>query len=371
MTTALPLPLEQLPTPSLLVDVDRMQANIERVAADLDQAGVRLRPHVKTSKCVEVARRQVAAGAVGLTCSTPAEVELLAGSGFHDLLWAHLPVGATKVGFAVAAARDHDLTVALDSVEAARPLSVAALAAGVDVGFLLEVNTGQARAGVEPRLAVPRAQQLRALGGLRMRGVMTHEGHLSTYGDDRDALTTAARGCGETLAAVAADIRSAGLDCETVSVGSTPGLTSSPYADGVNEARPGTYVYFDANQVKLGSASYDDCALTVLTRVVSTQRPGTAITDAGLKAMSADSLAPDRGAGVVCGADGTPLPDIEFWTANEEHGFLRGPGVADLGVGDLLRVIPNHACGTVNMWSREYAVRAGVAHEQWAISARH
>lgn len=155
-----------------------------------------------------------------------------------------------------------------------------------------------------------------------------------------------------------------------VAVGSTPGMTTSPYATGVTEARPGTYAYFDANQVRLGSAGFADCALTVLTRVVSRQRAGSAIIDAGLKAVSSDSPAPGIGAGVVCDLDAVPLAEVEFVTANEEHGFLAGPGVDRLHVGDVLRLIPNHACGTTNMWSRLHALSAdGV--EVWPIVARH
>lgn len=362
--------LTDLPTPSLLLDVERCEANIHRVSASFAAKGVGLRPHMKTSKCLEVVARQRAAGTAGFTCSTPAEVEALGSAGFIGLLWAHQPVGGAKVAFAVDAAARWDVTLIADSLAVAGPLSAEAVRRGVEVRLLLDVDTGQHRTGVSPDEAVDVGRGIDALPGLRVVGVLTHEGHLGGFGADRTGLETAGRGVGSLLSDVATRLREAGVAADTVSVGSTPGMTSAPYEPGVTEGRPGTYVYFDANQVRLGSATVDQCALTVLARVVSRQRPGHAIIDAGLKAMSSDSLSAEVGAGLVCDVDGSPLPDVTFPTANEEHGFLAGPGVDRLAVGDLVRVIPNHACGTTNMWSRLHAVLAD-AVEVWPIIARH
>lgn len=358
-------------TPALTVDVARMEANIAATAAAFAEAKVALRPHFKTSKCLPVARRQLAAGAIGFTCSTPAEVRLLAGEGIGGLLWAHQPVGPGKVQTAVEVAGTADLTIIVDSLAVAGPVAAAADKAGASVPFMLEINTGQGRTGVEPADAAAVAVQLNALPGLTFRGVLTHEGHLSQYLGDRPALESAAAGVGQSLAAVAASIRDAGLDCTVVSVGSTPGIKSAPFAAGVTEGRPGTYVYYDANQVRLGTCTLDQCASSVLTRVVSVNRSGSAIIDAGLKAMSSDSLGPANGAGMVVDLHGKPLSGLDFVTANEEHGFLAGDGTASLRVGDLLRVIPHHACGTTNMWSRLLAVHPDGRTERWQISARH
>ena len=368
MTTA--VRLWDLDTPTLVVDVDRLEHNVAAAAGALRDAGIALRPHVKTSKCLEVARRQVEAGAIGHTCSTPAEVEYLTDGGFTGLLWAHLPVGAHKVDFAVSRARDHGLLLLVDSIEVARPLSDRAAAEGVEVRFLLEVDTGHGRTGSPTDEAVRRADLIASLPGMSLAGVLTHEGHLSSYGRDRARLTQEARASAGRLVEVAESLRAAGHACPTVSVGSTPGLDSAPFVEGVTEARPGTYVYFDANQFRLGSNSIDDCALTVLARVVSV-RGDQAIVDAGLKAMSSDSLTPENGVGIVCDLAARPLGGVEFWTANEEHGFLRGPGVAHLAVGDVLRIVPNHACGTTNMWSRLHAVHGETAEESWHIGGRH
>lgn len=361
--------LEELPTPSLLVDLDRLDRNIAAMAATFADAGLALRPHVKTSKCWEVARRQLDAGAVGFTCSTPAEVKWLREKGVADLLWAHAPVGPRKVEFAVSAARGGGLTVALDSLDAGRPLSDAAAAAGVTVPFLLEVNTGHARLGVDPDRAVATTAALAALPGLALRGVMTHEGHLSSEAD-RGSLEAAGAAAGALLVSVAEALRTAGHDAAIVSVGSTPGVTSAPFAKGVTEGRPGTYVYFDANQTRLGSCTVDQCALTVLGTVLTVRDDGRVITDAGVKAMSSDSIGATGSVGVVCDLDGVPLPGVTFFDGNEEHGFLLDHA-RRLAVGDLVRLVPNHACGTTNMWSHVVPVREGAAVGEWSISARH
>lgn len=360
--------IDELPTPALIIDIDRLDRNIAAMAARMKAAGVDLRPHFKTSKCLEVARRQLDAGAIGFTCSTPAEVRLLQNEGAGDLLWAHQPVGPAKVAFAVDALRRGGLTVALDSVEAAEPLAQAAADAGVTVPYLLECDTGLHRAGVAPDDAVPTAAALSALPALDLRGIMTHEGHVSKHAGDRSAIEAAGTAAGKLMAEIAGALRDAGHPCPTVSVGSTPAATSSPAVAGVTEARPGTYVYYDANQLANGSATLADCAQTVLARVVSTQRPGRAIIDAGSKAMSSDANPTAGGLGLVCTPDLTPLEGVKFAAANEEHGYLTG---TSLSVGDLVRIIPNHACTATNMWSQAHAAHPNDTTTPWPIQARH
>ncbi len=365
-------PLDELPTPALLVDRARMEANLAAMSAAIGAAGVDLRPHFKTSKCLAVARRQLAQGAIGFTCATPAEVELLQDEGVDDVLWAHQPVGPAKVAFAVRALGRGGLTIALDSLDAAGPLAAAAASAGVTVPFVLEVDTGLHRAGVDPDRAVATAAALTALPALELRGVLTHEGHLAAHGSDRAGLEAAGDLAGRTLVQVAEALRADGHACPLVSVGSTPGATSAPFAAGVTEARPGTYVYFDANQVGLGSARIEQCAQTVLARVTSAQRPGTVIIDAGIKAMSSDTIATAGNLGIVCDPEsGRPLDGVEFTAGNEEHGYLTGPGTSGLRVGDLLRIVPNHACGTTNMWSTLHFVEGTRAVERHPIEARY
>lgn len=360
----LPARLTALPTPALLVDRSRLLENISAMAAAATRAGVALRPHFKTSKCLTVARAQLAAGAAGFTAATPAEVTALREAGVTDVLWAHQPVGPAKVAFAVSAAARGGVTFAVDSIDVAAPLSAAAVAAGVRLPYLIEVDTGLARSGVAPSLVPALAAELARLPGLVLRGVFTHEGHLGRHLGHRSTLEEAGRQAAEAMVSVAHALRGAGFACEVVSVGSTPGATSAPFVPGVTEARPGTYVCYDANQVALGSATTDQCALSVLARVVTVRPDGTAITDAGTKAFSSDPSITGNGLGLA--GEG-----LTFAAANEEHGFLSGPGAARLRVGDLLRIVPNHACATVNMWHGMYAVEGEQAVEYWETVARH
>lgn len=363
-----------LDTPVLLVDVATLESNINRTNELMNAAGVGLRPHFKTSKCLEVARRQLATGALGLTCSTPAEVTLLGEAGVVELLWAHQPVGPAKVAFAIEATQRYDLTLLVDSIEVARPLSVAADAAGVELRVCVDVDSGQHRTGAAPERVPSLVAELNQLPRIHVRGLVTHEGQV---GAALDVPGRAQRGtkAGQILADLGRQLAARGDEVELISVGSTPSMASAPFVEGVTEARPGTYVYFDANQYRAGSCTKDELALTVLTRVVSTQAnavvpEGRVIIDAGTKAMSSDAAAGGTGLGIVCDVDLVPLEGVEFSTANEEHGFLSGPGVAKFAVGDLLRIVPNHACATVNMWSQVLALHAGGSGEYWQVQAR-
>lgn len=365
----IPASLRHRPTPALVVNRAVLERNITEMAQRMRQLGVGLRPHWKTSKMVEVARLQQQAGCVGFTCATPAEVECLLDNGFTDITWAHQPAGGPRIGFAVEANRRGHVRVALDSLETATPLARAASAAGVVVPYLIEVDTGLGRAGVVPEQVLGLAGQLTGLRGLRLEGIMTHEGHLSGFGGDRQGLEAEGRSVGRTIAALAQELDAAGFGVEIVSVGSTPGSTSTPTVPGVTETRCGTYVFNDANQVTVGSTDLSGCALTVAARVVSTPRPGEAIIDAGSKSMSSDGPTSGAGFGRVLAGDGG-YADVSFHRANEEHGFLRGPGIQALGVGDLVSILPNHACSTVNMWSRVLVIGDGGAPEEWQVRAR-
>ena len=361
--------LRHQPTPALVIDRAVMERNVTEMAQRMKNLGVALRPHWKTSKMVEAAHMQSIAGCVGFTCATPAEVECLLDHGFTDLTWAHQPVGTPKVSFAVEANRRGRVRVALDSLEAAAPLASAGTRAGVVIPYLIEVDTGLGRAGVVPGRVVDLAGRLVRLEGLEFEGIITHAGHLSAFGDDRSGLETEGRAVGRTMVGLAQALREAGFQVTVVSVGSTPGSTSTPTVPGITEARPGTYVFHDANQVAVGSTDLSGCALTVAARVVSTPRPGEAIIDAGSKAMSSDSSTSGTGFGKVLAKNGA-YADIAFFKANEEHGFLRGPEVDCLMVGDMVRILPNHACATVNMWSRALVIGDDGSLKEWKIRAR-
>jgi D-serine deaminase-like pyridoxal phosphate-dependent protein len=329
-------------TPALLVDRARLEANVAAMAEAMRRAGVALRPHFKTSKSLEVARLQADAGAVGFTCATPAEVDALLEAGHRDLFWAHAPVGP-KAALAAEFNRRGRVIVAVDSAEL-----VDGLAPGIPVR--IEVDTGLGRTGVAAAEVPALARRIRDRG-LELDGVYTFEGQAYTAPDRAAAAVRAA----QELVAVAETLRADGIAAPSVSVGSTPGAASAPFVAGVTEARPGTYVFADAGQVRLGSQRLGDCALTVAATVIRVGDAG-AVVDAGTKALGSER-APDGTFGIVPEHDGVVA------AAWEEHGLITG--ASGLSVGDVVHIVPNHACITVNMWSRMLA-----GDETWAVVAR-
>lgn len=368
MRVAVPAGLD---TPVLVIDRPILMANIEHMAAAMGRHDVALRPHFKTSKMLEVAELQMSAGAVGFTCATQAEVEALLDAGMTDVFWAHAPATATKARFAAEANRSSRVAVGIDNVHVAALVNAAASEAGVAVPVMLEVDTGLHRTGVSPAQATDLATAIAAMTHLRLDGVYTHEGQLASMSANRQSIVDAGTAAALELVAVAKRLREDGHAIRVVSVGSTPGWDSAPFVPGVTEARPGTYVFYDANQWRLGSADLSQCALTVLSTVVGAPRFGDVVIDAGIKTMSSDRSNRDASLGQVLTGDAASIADAQFVRAYEEHGIVEGPAVADLNVGDAVRILPNHACGVVNMHSRVAVVEGGVAVDEWATMARH
>lgn len=360
----LPRYVAELPTPALIVERSRLHENIAEMADRMAGYGVALRPHWKTSKSVEVARLQSEAGAVGFTVATAAELTALVEGGAEDVFWAYPPVGAPRVAAVMAAAAHARVIVSGDSVAALREVGQAAAACGRTIEYRLDVDTGLGRTGIAPDVAVERLGELSRLIGLSFEGVFTHEGQVQGVGADPELRAATGVAAGRLLAEVANEIRAAGFPVTSVSVGSTPGSWSAPTVPGITEARPGTYVFGDENQVAIGTIDAQNTALSVLTRVISTERDGTVLIDAGIKAFSSDgSLHGDGRIGTVVHGSGVVR------TGHEEHGFL--VGADGLHVGDLLRVRPNHACGAINMHSRVFVVDGDVVVDEWLVHARH
>lgn len=353
-----------LSTPVLLVDVDRIERNIARMASKAADGGVALRPHFKTTKLDEVARMQIEAGAIGLTCATDRELEALLALGAESIMWAHQMVGAGKIELAIDANRRAEVMVAVDSLASAETLAARAAEQGVVVPCVIELDTGMRRAGVLPGAVPGLAQQLQKMPGLRLVGVMTHEGHVQRHLGDPDGLLAAAEEAWSELKAAAAACADIGIDLEVISAGATAAATLAEVPEGLTEIRPGTYVFLDANQVALGSAKWDDCAVTVLARVVSHNRPGHPVIDAGLKELSGDQSIRGVGHGHVVELDAMVQETYE------EHAVLGGGRAGELQVGDLVRIIPNHVCGAVNMWSEIVAIRGNDVVGTWRTVGR-
>ncbi len=349
-----PLSLEHLPTPTGLVDLPRLQANCLRMAERADRLGVRLRPHVKTHKTAEVARLQLAGRATSITVSTLAEARFFAERGFADVLYA-VPITPQRLPAALELARRLErFTLTLDHPRVAAAAAEAAASADLRLGVMLEVDCGAHRCGVDPASpeAVALAAQVAASPRLELRGLLTHAGHAyacpslaevaAVAGQEREVTVTLARA-----------LRQAGVGVGEVSVGSTPTICAVDHLTGVDEVRPGNYVFFDAFQAAMGSCGLEECAFTVLTTVVGCYpERRTLVVDAGALALSKDAgpthLDPHCGFGVVCGAaDCSPLPGLHLASLTQEHGTVRArtPQVAAaFPPGARLRIIPNHSC---------------------------
>ena len=340
-------------TPYLVVDRDVLDRNVTAMAATARARGLDLRPHAKTHKCAEIARRQLAAGAVGLTVATVGEAEVFADAGCADLLVAYpLWVDAARGARVRALAERVTLAVGVESVEGAQALARHAGA----VAVLVEVDSGHHRTGVAPPEAGAVAVAAQR-AGLRVRGVFTFPGH--GYGPG--VATAAAADETAALRRAAAEVRAAGVEIEVLSGGSTP--TAALTSADLTEMRPGVYVFHDAQQWELGTCTPDAVALTVAATVVS-RRPGHVVLDAGSKALGADRPAWTTGAGRLLDA-----PDARVVALSEHHATVTWPGRAP-APGAVVRVVPNHVCQAVNLADTLTVVAGGSVVDTWAVAAR-
>lgn len=368
--------LGNISTPASVIDLDRMRRNVQRMQSKVSALGVRFRPHVKTSKCLEVTRVQMEAGATGITVSTLKEAEQFFAAGITDILYA-VGMAPGKLGQAHALIRRGcDLKILTDSVASANAIAAYGRDHGVTFNVLIEIDTDDHRSGIKPESAelIEVGRALAQPGG-RIAGVMTHAG--SSYDlNTPQALQAMAEAERAGCVRAADRLRAAGYACDMVSVGSTPTALSATNEDGVTEIRAGVYVFFDLVMHNVGVCALSDIALSVLTTVIGHQREkGWAIVDAGWMAMSRDRgtqrQSNDFGYGQVCDAGGTPIPGYSISGANQEHGIVSRTGTPDpdiaarFPVGTLLRILPNHACATGAQFPEYHVVSAGGQAATW------
>lgn len=357
--------IADIETPAPLVDLDVLERNLDRVAGYATQHGIGLRPHVKTHKSVSVARGQVSRGALGLTCATTKEAEVMAEVS-DDILVAYPPVGAARLARLMALPSRVRLMVALDSAEAIEALGAAAKAAGRPVRVLIECDLGMHRVGVQTAdEAVRLARLVQSLPPLEFAGVTFYPGHIRQEVNAQEALLDRLKA---DIATWLDAFKAAGIVPGIVSGGSTPTAFRGHEIPGLTEIRPGTYVYNDREIMGIGLATPADCALTVLATVVSTAVAGQAVVDAGTKALGREPLriGTATGFGEVVGH-----PEVTVKGMSEEHGIL------DLSastwrpkVGDQVRIIPNHVCIVTHLNDVIHGVRGDTVETVWPIAAR-
>ncbi len=357
--------IDEIETPAVLIERETLDRNLRTVASYCKKNDLALRPHTKTHKILEIARLQIKYGATGITVAKLAEAEVMADGGISDIVVVYPLWGNSKWKRLAELAKRVRISVAMDSLSVAEGISGTAKRAGVEVGIRLEFDTGFGRCGLPlERQSIESAQRILALPNLRWEGVSVYPGHImgNRRIRERDIVRENAQ-----LDRLFALLDAAHIPYEVVSGGNTPAVFESHRFHGLTEIRPGTYVFNDRNTVDAESASYSDCAATVLATVVSTSVHGRAIIDAGSKMFSGDALLSGERKyfGYVQHHPEAILEDL-----SEEHGHLSVPDNAPFRIGDRLRVIPNHICPCMNLQDYVFLVSADQVLDRWKVAAR-
>lgn len=356
----------ELETPAVVVDLDIVERNLSRMADYCRAKNIRLRPHAKTHKIPALAKWQLEKGAQGITVAKIGEAEVMVDAGITDILIAYPVFGGGKAEKLAELATRADLIVALDSLEVAEAISREAKRRSAKLGILVEIDVGFRRCGIanEDEVLVL-AQKVDALPNLEFNGLMFFPGHFQVPEQERAAMRV---GVNDLLTRVQNKIKQSGLPLTTVSGGSTPTALESHLFIGVNETRPGMYIFNDRTMVGIGVAQEEDCALSVITTVVSTSVSGVAIIDAGSKTLSSDRypIGDGKGYGLIKGDQEPVLEKL-----SEEHGHLSiSHSTRKYRVGQRLTVIPNHVCSTINMHNQIYGVRGDQVETVWEVAGR-
>jgi D-serine deaminase-like pyridoxal phosphate-dependent protein len=362
----MPQTISELETPTPLVDLDRLARNLDRAADYATAHRLGLRPHIKTHKSPRIAGEQLRRGAVGLTCATPHEAEVMS-EVCDDVLVAYPPVGQRRAARLAALSDRVRLTVALDSPEAIEDIAAAARAADRPVSVYVELDLGMHRVGV-PNVdaAIGLAKLVTERQPLEFAGIAFYPGHVrEPVGQQTSKLDELS----QSLRSAIDTFDRAGLHPKSVSGGSTPTLWNTHEIDGVTEFRPGTYVYNDRTTAAIGACDWDDCALTVLATVISTAVPGQAVIDAGSKSLGREPMrGTDAADGFGCLLGRT---EVSVKSMSEEHGILDLSRTSwKPSVGERVRVIPNHVCIVVHLNDVITGVRGDIVETTWPVSAR-
>lgn len=367
--------LETIKTPSLIVDVERMKRNAGQMTARAKQLNSALRPHVKTHRCLEIARLQTEDGA-GIMVSTLAEAHFFSQNGFSDITYG-VPIEAGKFAEAIAIAKTIErFSVLTDDTETAKLLNETARKENIELDVFVKIDCGYHRCGVEPNAAeacsIPRL--ISDSTNLNFAGILTHAGH-SYHADSPEKLLEIARQERDLMRNLAEELRGAGLTVPDVSIGSTPTMSAIDHLEGITELRCGNYIFFDAFQAKLGSCRFEDCALTVLAAIVHRDlQRRKIVVDAGAIALSKDRGAVEFdqkcGYGRVFDLAGNDL-NLRVQSLSQEHGEITVSDEAifnSLKVGSRVRILANHSCLTAAQHSHYHILEGGKIVDRWEIN---
>jgi len=346
--------IHELDTPVVLIDLDRVEANLKRAQDYADAHGVKLRPHIKTHKLPQFAKRQMELGAIGITCQKIGEAEVMVEAGLRDILLPYNILGAPKLQRLLSLARHASIKVTADSSTTVEGYSKTFAGSGITLPVLVECDTGGGRVGVQtPEEALALAKLIAASEGLRFAGLMTYpaKGMAAQANAWLERATTL--------------LKEAGHPPEIVTTGGTPDIWRSGENSAATEYRPGTYIYLDRFQVQEGVGSLDDCALTVLATVVSRPTDTRAVLDTGSKALTSDTLGLQGFGHIV------EYPDAAIVSLSEEHGVVDlTHSAARPKVGEMVRIIPNHVCPVTNLFDEVTFIRGDEVVGTAPVAAR-
>jgi D-serine deaminase-like pyridoxal phosphate-dependent protein len=363
--------LTDLLSPAILVDIERLDRNIEVMSSKAEESSVNLRPHVKTHKCIEIGNRQKKAGAKGITVSTPAEAKAFADAGFNDITYA-VPLAPDKFRTILEISKKANLNVLVDNINTVDLLAEFSEDNSANFGILLKVNSGNDRVGVDPTSQSALKLAERISKKLNFMGILAHAGQ-SYSAKTVDEIKRIAVHEQDVMITFANSLRAEGIELETVSIGSTPTTwLADSFREGITEIRPGNYVFFDYTQVALGTCNFSNIALTVLASVISTS-PGRLVIDAGATALSKD-----RGSTHIdeSGGYGKVIKDYQTYSIEEqltlsslsqEHGKITTTSEHGLKPGDTIRIVPNHSCLTANLFDHYYVIQDDTVVDKWRI----
>jgi D-serine deaminase-like pyridoxal phosphate-dependent protein len=358
--------INELDTPAILVDLDILERNLDRMAAYTAASGVSLRPHIKTHKIPELALKQISMGAVGITAAKPSEAAVMSAAGVSDIFIAYPIVSDMKAKHLLSLTDATRIAVSVDSIEAAECLARASVARSYDLPILVEIDVGFGRCGVQStEAAVALALEIQKLQGAHFGGLMFYPGHMMVPLAQQNEILPKVNAIVEQAHDA---LLKAGLSVHVVSGGSTPMALRSKEFSHVTEIRPGMYPLNDLNLVHGGFAALDECALSVMTTVVSNAVPKRVILDGGSKTFSSDRLLTGDhiGHGAIL-AD----PDASFFGLSEEHGHIDiTNSTRSYKLGERLRIVPNHVCATINMHDTIYGIRGEEVDAVWNVAAR-
>ena len=385
--------LNDIRTPFAFIDAARVRANIRAMAQRADAARVKLRPHAKTHKSIEIAKWQIEAGAVGICVAKLGEAEVFAEAGITDIRLPY-PVNPINADRVIALLSKTKLSIIVDDVDVAKGWSEAMVAAqtraggnaGLNLAVLVKVDVGFHRCGINPAAAdaAERVAFVASLPGLNFRGLLSHAGHAYHAGSEMELEHIAVREA-EILRDLATHVAAMGVKIDEISVGSTPtarfidkqvaipaALPDAP-AFIPTEMRPGNYVFLDRTQTGLGAATLDTAAMFIAATVVSRPAPDRVILDCGAKTLALDGargFSTMPGHGLVILADGTPDPTLVIERLSEEHATVKATAPTRLKIGDRVRVLPNHSCVVTNLMNELVVAEGETVTGRIPVAAR-